>query len=154
MSALVLVLVLNGVLGLDLVYIRPELPFWLMVALLPNYLSNVGLDKETHYNRSFYSNHEGDVIITSGWNTRDLDNIICVLHVFYYDLGLRINIFKSNIYGIGVSTNDVSVMARNSGGCLTLIKEVLGSLSIYYSSISEAPDMVLHYLKRASLNFF
>ncbi|GKD53831.1 RNA-directed DNA polymerase, eukaryota [Tanacetum coccineum] len=141
MSSLVLVLVLNGVLGLELVYIRPELPFWLMVALLLNYLSNVGLDKEFYSSRSFYSNHEGDVIITSYWNARDLDNIICVLHVFYYASGLRINIHKSNIYGIGVSTDDVSIMARNSGGCLTLIKAVLGSLGIYYSSISKVPEM-------------
>ncbi|GJS61759.1 hypothetical protein Tco_0656543 [Tanacetum coccineum] len=45
----------------------------------------------------------------------DLDNIIRVLHVFYLASGLKININKSNIYGIGVSDDEVSNMARNPG---------------------------------------
>ncbi|GJT84697.1 hypothetical protein Tco_1066414 [Tanacetum coccineum] len=56
-----------------------------------------------------------DVIITTEWNPGDLDNIIRVLHVFYLASGLKININKSNIYGIGVSDDEVSNMARNSG---------------------------------------
>ncbi|GJZ69553.1 RNA-directed DNA polymerase, eukaryota, reverse transcriptase zinc-binding domain protein, partial [Tanacetum coccineum] len=43
-----------------------------------------------------------DVIITTDWNAKDMDNIIRVLHVFYLASGLKINIHKSNIYGIGV----------------------------------------------------
>ncbi|GJX66996.1 RNA-directed DNA polymerase, eukaryota, reverse transcriptase zinc-binding domain protein, partial [Tanacetum coccineum] len=42
---------------------------------------------------------EDDVIITTDWNARDLENIIRVLHVFYLASGLKINIHKSNIYG-------------------------------------------------------
>nr|GFB34133.1 hypothetical protein [Tanacetum cinerariifolium] len=42
----------------------------------------------------------------------DLDNIIRVLHVFYLASGLKINIHKSNIFGIGVPNNDVVDMAR------------------------------------------
>ncbi|GJU63332.1 putative RNA-directed DNA polymerase, eukaryota, reverse transcriptase zinc-binding domain protein [Tanacetum coccineum] len=60
----------------------------------------------------FYSD---DVIITTKWNLCDLDNIIRVLHVFYLASGLKININKCNIYGIGVSDDEVSNMARNSG---------------------------------------
>ncbi|GJV59135.1 RNA-directed DNA polymerase, eukaryota, reverse transcriptase zinc-binding domain protein [Tanacetum coccineum] len=56
-----------------------------------------------------------DVIITTEWNPGDLDNIIRVLHVFYLASGLKIKINKSNIYGIGVSDDEVSNMARNSG---------------------------------------
>ncbi|GJR92159.1 putative RNA-directed DNA polymerase, eukaryota, reverse transcriptase zinc-binding domain protein [Tanacetum coccineum] len=55
-----------------------------------------------------------DVIITTEWNPGDLDNIIRVLQVFYLVSGLKININKSNIYGIGVSDDEVSNMARNS----------------------------------------
>ncbi|GKD04054.1 putative RNA-directed DNA polymerase, eukaryota, reverse transcriptase zinc-binding domain protein [Tanacetum coccineum] len=55
-----------------------------------------------------------DVIITTEWNPGDLDNIIRVLHVFYLASGLKININKSNIYGIDVSEDAVSTMARNS----------------------------------------
>ncbi|GJV72547.1 hypothetical protein Tco_1492542 [Tanacetum coccineum] len=39
-----------------------------------------------------------DVVITTKWNARDLDNIIRVLHVFYLASSLKINIHKSNIY--------------------------------------------------------
>ncbi|GJZ68561.1 putative RNA-directed DNA polymerase, eukaryota, reverse transcriptase zinc-binding domain protein [Tanacetum coccineum] len=55
-----------------------------------------------------------DVIITTEWNANDLDNIIRVLQVSYLDSGLKINIQKSNVYGIGVSDVDVSSMASNS----------------------------------------
>ncbi|GJV50288.1 putative RNA-directed DNA polymerase, eukaryota, reverse transcriptase zinc-binding domain protein [Tanacetum coccineum] len=56
-----------------------------------------------------------DVIITTDWNSNDLDNIIRVFHVFYLASGLKINIHKSNIYGVGVSNEDVSSIARASG---------------------------------------
>ncbi|GJW51508.1 RNA-directed DNA polymerase, eukaryota, reverse transcriptase zinc-binding domain protein [Tanacetum coccineum] len=56
-----------------------------------------------------------DVIITTGWNARDLENIIRVLHVFYLASGLKINIHKSNIYGIGVNEDEVYNMASNAG---------------------------------------
>ncbi|GJY81186.1 RNA-directed DNA polymerase, eukaryota, reverse transcriptase zinc-binding domain protein [Tanacetum coccineum] len=56
-----------------------------------------------------------DVVITTDWNSRDIDNIIRVLHVFYLASGLRINIHKSNIYGIGVSNNEISSLASRTG---------------------------------------
>nr|GEZ46396.1 RNA-directed DNA polymerase, eukaryota, reverse transcriptase zinc-binding domain protein [Tanacetum cinerariifolium] len=56
-----------------------------------------------------------DVIITFEWNARELENIIRVLHIFYLALSLKINIHKSNIYGIGVNDEDVSSMAHNVG---------------------------------------
>ncbi|GKC98410.1 reverse transcriptase domain, reverse transcriptase zinc-binding domain protein [Tanacetum coccineum] len=60
----------------------------------------------------FYAN---DVIITTDWNAKDRDNIIHVLHVFYLASGLKINIHKSNIYGIGVNKDEVLSMASNAG---------------------------------------
>nr|GEZ83316.1 RNA-directed DNA polymerase, eukaryota, reverse transcriptase zinc-binding domain protein [Tanacetum cinerariifolium] len=56
-----------------------------------------------------------DVIITTDCNSRDLDDIICVLHVFYKASSLKINIHKSNIFGIGVPNGDVVDMARRTG---------------------------------------
>nr|GEV98806.1 putative RNA-directed DNA polymerase, eukaryota, reverse transcriptase zinc-binding domain protein [Tanacetum cinerariifolium] len=55
-----------------------------------------------------------DMIITAEWIDNDLDNIIRVLRVFYIASGLKINIQKSNVYGIGVSDVDVSFIACNS----------------------------------------
>ncbi|GKB04618.1 RNA-directed DNA polymerase, eukaryota, reverse transcriptase zinc-binding domain protein [Tanacetum coccineum] len=56
-----------------------------------------------------------DVVITTEWKKEDLDNIIRVLHVFYLASGLKINIHKSNIYGIGVFNEEVSDMVTSSG---------------------------------------
>ncbi|GJW09594.1 putative RNA-directed DNA polymerase, eukaryota, reverse transcriptase zinc-binding domain protein [Tanacetum coccineum] len=56
-----------------------------------------------------------DVIITTDWNHQDMDNIIRVLQVFYLASGLKINIHKSNVYGVGVSDNEVYSMATDIG---------------------------------------
>nr|GEY05577.1 reverse transcriptase domain-containing protein [Tanacetum cinerariifolium] len=64
-----------------------------------------------------------DVVITTEWNSRDIDNIIRVLHVFYLASGLRINIHKSNNYGIGVSNDEISSLASRTG-CATYSKNM------------------------------
>nr|GEW61616.1 reverse transcriptase domain, reverse transcriptase zinc-binding domain protein [Tanacetum cinerariifolium] len=56
-----------------------------------------------------------DVVIPPEFTYGDLDIIIWILHVFHLALGLRINIYKSNIYDIGVSDVDVSSMASRTG---------------------------------------
>ncbi|GJY80355.1 reverse transcriptase domain-containing protein [Tanacetum coccineum] len=56
-----------------------------------------------------------DVIILSEWNQHDMDNIIRILNVFYLASGLKINIYKSNLYGVGVSSNEVDRMAASIG---------------------------------------
>nr|GFB76719.1 putative RNA-directed DNA polymerase, eukaryota, reverse transcriptase zinc-binding domain protein [Tanacetum cinerariifolium] len=61
-----------------------------------------------------------DVIITTDWNPHDIDNIIRVLNVFHLALGLKINIYKSNIFGIGVTNDEISSMASRTScaaGC-------------------------------------
>nr|GEW58809.1 transposon Ty3-G Gag-Pol polyprotein [Tanacetum cinerariifolium] len=55
-----------------------------------------------------------DVIITTEWNALDMDNIIRIHNVFHLASGL-INIHKSNVYDVGVSNNEVLVMANNAG---------------------------------------
>ncbi|GKB57970.1 RNA-directed DNA polymerase, eukaryota, reverse transcriptase zinc-binding domain protein, partial [Tanacetum coccineum] len=59
--------------------------------------------------------YEDDVVITTEWSSLDMDNIIRDLQVFYLALGLKINIHKSNVYGVGVSNNEVHYMAINTG---------------------------------------
>nr|GEY08021.1 putative ribonuclease H protein At1g65750 family [Tanacetum cinerariifolium] len=75
-----------------------------------------------------------DVIITTEWNARDLENIIRILHVFYLASGLKINIHKSNIYGIGVNEEDVSNMASNAG-CIE------GNISFNYLDLPIGSNM-------------
>ncbi|GJT69785.1 RNA-directed DNA polymerase, eukaryota, reverse transcriptase zinc-binding domain protein [Tanacetum coccineum] len=153
---------------------------------------------EIRLSHLFYAD---DVIILSEWNQCDMDNIIRILNVFYLASGLKINISKSNLYGVGVSSDDIESMAAgtgcsasnlpfsylglpigsnmnrianwnslierfkirlsgwkanmlSSGGRLTLIKSVLGSLGIYYFSIFKVPEAVLKTLESLRASFF
>ncbi|GJZ94119.1 reverse transcriptase zinc-binding domain-containing protein [Tanacetum coccineum] len=107
-----------------------------------------------------------DVIITTEWNTNDLDSIIRVLQVFYLASGLKINIQKSNVYGIGVSDVDVSSISNNSGcvpwsflftylglpigsnmSLTSSWQVLLDSLGIYYFYDFKVPESVLNSLE-------
>ncbi|GJR18938.1 RNA-directed DNA polymerase, eukaryota, reverse transcriptase zinc-binding domain protein [Tanacetum coccineum] len=57
---------------------------------------------DSGYNISyiFYSD---DVVIILDWNRQDMINIIHVLHVFYLASSLKINVSKSNVYGLGLN---------------------------------------------------
>nr|GEW74205.1 hypothetical protein [Tanacetum cinerariifolium] len=113
--------------------------------------------------------------IKRDWNRQDMINIIYVLNVFYLASGLKINVSKSNIYGLGMNHQDIEDMARDTrcgsdrfrarlsswkanmlsiGGRLTLIKFVLGSLGIYYLSIFKFPELVLNSLEAMRGSFF
>ncbi|GJY85408.1 RNA-directed DNA polymerase, eukaryota [Tanacetum coccineum] len=45
------------------------------------------------------------------WNLNAMENIIRILNIFYIASGLKINIHKSNVYGVGVSSNEVEIMS-------------------------------------------
>nr|GEZ09524.1 putative RNA-directed DNA polymerase, eukaryota, reverse transcriptase zinc-binding domain protein [Tanacetum cinerariifolium] len=66
-------------------------------------------DSGMNISHLFYAD---DVVIISEWNRQEMDNIIRVLQVFYLASGMKINIAKSNVYGIGVSSDDIIDMAR------------------------------------------
>ncbi|GJU42836.1 hypothetical protein Tco_1195793 [Tanacetum coccineum] len=51
----------------------------------------------------------------SDCNAKDMEIIIRFLQFFYLASGLKINIHKSNIYGIGVNKDEVLSMASNAG---------------------------------------
>nr|GEX77953.1 RNA-directed DNA polymerase, eukaryota, reverse transcriptase zinc-binding domain protein [Tanacetum cinerariifolium] len=104
-------------------------------------------------------------------NQSDMENIIWILNVFYISSGLKINIHKSNVFGVGVSSSEIVSMAAyigceaaitdrfkarlsrwkanmlSIGGRMTLIKFVLRSLGIYYLSIFKAPESVVNTLE-------
>ncbi|PWA99233.1 RNA-directed DNA polymerase, eukaryota, Reverse transcriptase zinc-binding domain protein [Artemisia annua] len=63
-----------------------------------------------------------------------MDNIIWLFNVFYLASGLRINIHKSNVYGIRVSNIDIEGMAQSTG-CTT------GSLPFTYLGLPIGSSM-------------
>ncbi|GJY93981.1 RNA-directed DNA polymerase, eukaryota, reverse transcriptase zinc-binding domain protein [Tanacetum coccineum] len=65
-----------------------------------------------HISHLFYVD---DVIILSEWNINALENIIRILNIFYIASGLKINIHKYNVYGVGVSSNEVEIVASYMG---------------------------------------
>nr|GEV96977.1 putative RNA-directed DNA polymerase, eukaryota, reverse transcriptase zinc-binding domain protein [Tanacetum cinerariifolium] len=83
------------------------------------------------------------------WSACDLDNIIPLLHVFYLNSGLRINIQKSNIYGIRVSYDDVSSMASKSD-CAIFFSRILGSRLVLMSMISNWKTLIDRFHSRLS----
>ncbi|GJW00334.1 RNA-directed DNA polymerase, eukaryota, reverse transcriptase zinc-binding domain protein [Tanacetum coccineum] len=56
-----------------------------------------------------------DVIILSDWVTRDLQKRTSTLNSFYCASGLKINISKSNLFGIRVTEADLHTMASVTG---------------------------------------
>ncbi|GKA96564.1 RNA-directed DNA polymerase, eukaryota, reverse transcriptase zinc-binding domain protein [Tanacetum coccineum] len=82
--------------------------------------------------------------------------------------GLKINLHKSKLMGIGVSSNVVAAAASLigcsilttlqfillEGGRLTLLKSVLTSIPLYHMSIFKVPIGVLNHLESIRRNFF
>ncbi|GJW52934.1 RNA-directed DNA polymerase, eukaryota, reverse transcriptase zinc-binding domain protein [Tanacetum coccineum] len=120
-----------------------------------NMFHGVKIGSNIHLSHLFYAD---DVIILSEWNQSDMENIIRILNVFYIASGLKINIHKSNVFGVGVSSSEIVSMADctgcEAGGRMNLIKSVLGSLGIYYLSIFKAPESVVNSLESKRAAFF
>ncbi|XP_071687322.1 uncharacterized protein [Rutidosis leptorrhynchoides] len=141
-----------------------------------------------------------DDIILSRWSRQDLKRILTILEIFYLVSGLRINVSKSQIFGVRVEEADLNMFAAitgcragsfpnmylgipigtknlvsnwgtlvdkfraklsgwkasliSSGGRLTLLKSVMGSLGIYLFSLFKCPETILKQLESFSARFF
>ncbi|XP_071705293.1 uncharacterized protein [Rutidosis leptorrhynchoides] len=58
-----------------------------------------------------------DAVIVSEWNQEEMVNIIRIFNIFFLASGLKINISKSNVYGINVSDEEMAGMVSHSGCC-------------------------------------
>ncbi|GJR71570.1 RNA-directed DNA polymerase, eukaryota [Tanacetum coccineum] len=87
-----------------------------------NKVVNAGLFKGIHIDDSFSLSHlfyADDVIFVGKWNLSNLSTIVNVLKLFHLALGLKINLHKSKLMGIGIP-QDVVASAARSIGCSTL----------------------------------
>ncbi|GKC61705.1 RNA-directed DNA polymerase, eukaryota, partial [Tanacetum coccineum] len=84
-----------------------------------NNVVNSGLYNGIHIDDSLslsYLFYAGDVIFVGKWNLSNLSTIVNVLKWFHLASGLKINLHKSKLMGIGIS-HDVVVSAAKSIGC-------------------------------------
>nr|GEU61438.1 RNA-directed DNA polymerase, eukaryota, reverse transcriptase zinc-binding domain protein [Tanacetum cinerariifolium] len=77
-----------------------------------------------------------DVDILTDWNTNDMENIVQTLNSFYMASRIKINIAKSNVYGVGVSEENLEAME-------TLIRCLAGSLPFTYLGLPIGKNMKL-----------
>nr|GEY24170.1 RNA-directed DNA polymerase, eukaryota [Tanacetum cinerariifolium] len=100
----------------------------------------------------------------------NLDNIVKILKCFFLASGLKINIQKSQVLGVGVPRNIVNGsfidwiiyvpgypsgrLKLSIGGRLTLLKSVLGASPLYNMSTYKVPKGVLKEMEAIRCNFF
>ncbi|GJT13803.1 RNA-directed DNA polymerase, eukaryota [Tanacetum coccineum] len=87
-----------------------------------NNVVNTGLYNGIQIDESLNSSHlfyADDVIFVGKWNSSNLSTIVNVLKWFYLASGLKINLNKSKLMGIGIS-HDVVASAAKSIGCSIL----------------------------------
>ncbi|GJT62419.1 RNA-directed DNA polymerase, eukaryota, reverse transcriptase zinc-binding domain protein [Tanacetum coccineum] len=116
-----------------------------------------------------------DIIFFGDWSWVNAHNLISMLRCFFLISGLKINIHKSHVLGVGVTDDEVSHMANiigcgaanlplkylgvpaqllSVGGRLSLIKSVLGNLPTYYMSIYLRSVSIRKKLESMHNNFF
>ncbi|GJR41094.1 putative RNA-directed DNA polymerase, eukaryota, reverse transcriptase zinc-binding domain protein [Tanacetum coccineum] len=84
-----------------------------------------------HLSHLFYAD---DVVIMTKWSSQYMDNIIHVLRVFFLVSCLKINIYKSNVYGVGVSLEEVNDMVR-------ITRRTAGSFPFVYLGLPIGSNM-------------
>ncbi|GKB18467.1 putative RNA-directed DNA polymerase, eukaryota, reverse transcriptase zinc-binding domain protein [Tanacetum coccineum] len=68
-----------------------------------------------------------DVIFMGEWSILNACNLLCILGCFFFVSGLKINVHKSNLSGVGMSNEDILSMANVIGcGAATLPFKYLG----------------------------
>nr|GEV47131.1 hypothetical protein [Tanacetum cinerariifolium] len=116
-----------------------------------------------------------DAVFIGEWSDDNLDNLIKILNCFHLASGLKINVSKSHLLGVGVPLNIVNqgasriscsvmhlpfkflgvmVKTLSIGGRLTLLKSVLGAVPIYNMSIYKTPKGVLNEMEMLRNRFF
>ncbi|GKA86250.1 copia protein [Tanacetum coccineum] len=111
-----------------------------------------------------------DALFFREWSRSNAKNLIHILKCFELGSGLKVNVAKSRLLGIGVSSVVVSDLASSLGfqnklshwkantlsigGRLTVVKSILGSLPIYFLTLFKAPIKVINLLESLRCRFF
>nr|GEX12575.1 hypothetical protein [Tanacetum cinerariifolium] len=122
----------------------------------------IKIDSSLTLSHLFYA----DVAVFIGeWSNGNLIGIMNILRCFSLLSGMSINIYKSHLFGIGVSDDESIAKLKkklskwklktlSAGGRLTLLKAVLRSNPIYNMSLFKVPKQVLSSMEQMRMNFF
>ncbi|GKA14720.1 RNA-directed DNA polymerase, eukaryota [Tanacetum coccineum] len=67
----------------------------------------IGTNETVSISHLFY---DDDAMFIGKWSSSDANVLVMMLHCFFLALGLKININKSSIYGLGVNSLEISLM--------------------------------------------
>ncbi|GJZ61711.1 RNA-directed DNA polymerase, eukaryota [Tanacetum coccineum] len=121
----------------------------------------IKIDNSTTISHLFYAD---DAVFVGEWSDDNLSSVMHALHCFSLASGLKINVKKSHLLGVGI--HDLIVAAAASKlGCsimktpfkylgVTLLKSVLGSTPIYWMSLYKVLKYVLNSMEAIRRNFF
>ncbi|GKE32766.1 RNA-directed DNA polymerase, eukaryota, partial [Tanacetum coccineum] len=117
---------------------------------------NAGLYKGISLNDSFMISHlfyADDIVFVGEWNDKNIYTLLNVLKCFYLASGLKINLHKSKLMGIGVNTSVVET-AANLIGC-SILSSPFNYLGVKVGSnisrISSWDDVVSKVSSRLSI---
>nr|GEU29659.1 RNA-directed DNA polymerase, eukaryota [Tanacetum cinerariifolium] len=99
--------------------------------MLEGLFIGVSIGSSLHLSYLFYTD---DAVFLGHWSGSNIDTIVRVLDCFYRALGLRINMTKSKIMGISVSS-DIVDQAASKIGCATLKPPFLFRVESWMESI-------------------
>nr|GEX23058.1 RNA-directed DNA polymerase, eukaryota, reverse transcriptase zinc-binding domain protein [Tanacetum cinerariifolium] len=68
----------------------------------------IGRDKAVSISQLFYTD---DAMFIGKWSSSNVSVLVMVLYFFFLASGLKINVNKSSIYGLGVKDSDINLMA-------------------------------------------
>ncbi|GJS00381.1 RNA-directed DNA polymerase, eukaryota [Tanacetum coccineum] len=138
----------------------PISPFLFILIMESLHLSfsrviNEGLFKGIAINPSFSISHlfyADDAVFVGEWNDSNIKTVVKVLKCFFLASGLKINLLKSKLMGVGVNPNEVSRVAT-SIGCSTFTApfKYLGvSVGDNMSRIASWDDIIFKVSNRLS----
>ncbi|GKA13291.1 hypothetical protein Tco_0692937 [Tanacetum coccineum] len=101
-----------------------------------------------------YLFYADDAMFIGKWSSSNVNVLMMMLHWFFLESGLKVNVHKSSLYGLGVHSSDIQSMA-NSFGCLannlpfTYLDAKVASNIACINSWNEGPSLhiIYHCLK-------
>nr|GEW64351.1 RNA-directed DNA polymerase, eukaryota [Tanacetum cinerariifolium] len=132
----------------------------------------IQIDDSMTLSHLFYAD---DAVFIGQWDKSNISTLVNVLNCFFLASGLKINLHKSKLMGIGVKVGGIpsrsnfwedvidkisprlskwKLKTLSIGGRLTLIKSVLSSMPLYQMSMYKVPMCILNRMESIRRDIF